>query len=258
MNIIVLAAGQGTRLRPLTEEQPKCMVSINGTSIIERQIETMSSCGVQETDITIVSGYRSDVLQELLKDRGVNFIYNKDYETTNMVCSLLCAREQLENSQDVIVTYGDIIYTAEIFKRILESQEEISVVVDDGWHDYWKQRCENPLDDAETLMYDKNNYLTEIGQKTEDIKKIQSQYIGLMRYQRDGIKKVLKLCDEARNRSRNGIALWKTERSYQKMYMTDMLQGLIETGEKIKAIHILRGWYEIDCAKDLWVAEREV
>ena len=41
----------------------------------------------------------------------------------------------------------------------------MSVVVDDGWYEYWSARCENPLDDAETLMFDRNDYLTEIGQK---------------------------------------------------------------------------------------------
>ena len=57
MKVVILAAGQGTRLRPLTDSCPKCMVEVNGRSIIERQLDTMRSCGIKECDITVVAGY---------------------------------------------------------------------------------------------------------------------------------------------------------------------------------------------------------
>ena len=63
MKTIILAAGQGTRLRPLTDNCPKCMVEVNGKSIIERQLEIMRECNIKEQDITIVCGYRNDVLR---------------------------------------------------------------------------------------------------------------------------------------------------------------------------------------------------
>ena len=64
MRIIILAAGQGTRLRPLTDDRPKCMVEVNGTSIIERQLNTMHACGIKDENITIVCGYCSDILKD--------------------------------------------------------------------------------------------------------------------------------------------------------------------------------------------------
>lgn len=258
MKVIILAAGQGTRLRPLTDDRPKCMVEINGKSIIDRQLDTMKQCGIKEEDITIITGYKGEVLKEYYKGTGLHFIQNEAYETTNMVCSLMCGKCILEKNRDIIVSYGDIVYNTSVLQSILEAQEELAVVVDDGWYTYWKKRCENPLDDAETLIYDKENRLIEIGQKTLDINRIQAQYIGLMRYQGNGVQKVLDLCREAEERSREGKPLWKTERSYNKMYMTDMLQGLIEKGSILTAVHINRGWYEVDCAEDLKVAETEI
>lgn len=86
MKVIILAAGQGTRLRPLTDHCPKCMVEVNGKSIIERQLDTMHACGIEDKDITIIAGYRNDVLKEKFKDTEIQFIVNESYETTNMVC----------------------------------------------------------------------------------------------------------------------------------------------------------------------------
>lgn len=67
----------------------------------------------------------------------------------------------------------------------------------------------------------------EIGQKTNDLKDIQAQYIGLMKFRGNGIREMLKICDEAKQRSESGKELRRTNRTYNKMYMTDLLQGMI-------------------------------
>ncbi len=258
MKVIILAAGQGTRLRPLTDGRPKCMVEVNGRSIIERQLDIMYSCGVKEEDITIVGGYRSDALIRRFENTGIQVIVNKAYKTTNMVCSLMCAQHLMQAEEDVVVSYGDIIYDEVVFQKILAAQDSISVIVDDAWYDYWSERCENPLDDAETLMFDAEDYLVEIGQKTTELAKVQSQYIGLMRFQKGGLQAVLELSEEAKRRSEQGKPLWRTDRSYEKMYMTDLLQGLIDEGQKLRAVHIQRGWFEIDDRDDLKVVETKL
>ena len=258
MKVIILAAGQGTRLRPLTDDRPKCMVEVNGRSIIDRQLDTMFACGIKEEDITIIAGYRGDVLKAKFAGTQMKFIINEAYETTNMVCSLMCARELMEGQDDILISYGDIIYNEVVLKKILETEEQAGVIVDDGWYEYWSERCENPLDDAETLMFDENHYLVEIGQKTDDLKKVQSQYIGLMRFRGTALKAVLDLAKEAKRRTEAGENLWRTTRTYQKMYMTDLLQGLIDEGNQLKAVHIERGWFEIDDCEDLKVVESKL
>lgn len=258
MKVIILAAGQGTRLRPLTDDRPKCMVEVNGKSIIERQLDTMHACGIKDEDITIICGYCSDVLKNSFKDTDIHFTVNEQYDSTNMVCSLMCAKKLMETEEDIIISYGDIMYGESVFNKILEARDDMSVIVDDGWYEYWSERCENPLDDAETLMFDQNSYLTEIGQKTTELARVQSQYIGLMRFRGEGLKAMLSLSAEARRRSDNGEALWRTNRNYAKMYMTDLLQGLIDEGHKLRAVHIHRGWFEIDDLEDLKVVEAKL
>ena len=64
------------------------------------------------------------------------------------------------------------------------------------------------------------------------------------------------MCEEAKQRSDRGERLWRTERTYEKMYMTDLLQGLIDEGNRLRAVHIDRGWFEVDNPEDLKVAEK--
>lgn len=258
MKVIILAAGQGSRLRPLTDHCPKCMVEVSGRSMIERQLDTMHACGIKDSDITVVAGYRNEVLKEKLKGTAIHFIVNEEYASTNMVYSLMCARSVMEQEEDILISYGDIIYGEEVLQKVLDSQDEMSVIVDDGWQGYWSKRCENPLDDAETLMFDEKSFLTEIGQKTDDLGKVQSQYIGLMRFKGRGLQALLNLSAKAEQRSREGKMLWRTDRSYAKMYMTDLLQGLIDEKNKLKAVHIQRGWYEVDDSEDLKIVEQEL
>ena len=102
MNAIILAAGEGTRLKPLTENKPKGLVSLFGKSIIERQIEIFRACNI--TDISIVTGY----LNEMIQFPDITYFENTKYDTTNMIESLFCAKEKLMES--TIISYGDIIY----------------------------------------------------------------------------------------------------------------------------------------------------
>lgn len=258
MKVIILAAGQGARLRPLTDNLPKCLVEVNGRSILERQLDIMRSCGIEEKDITIIAGYCGEVLQRRFSKTKMAITLNEKYATTNMVYSLMCAKELIEAEEDLLVSYGDIIYNENVLMAVLHSKEECSVVVDDEWLSYWSERSDNPLDDAETLMFDERDYLSEIGQKTEDLRKVQSQYIGLMRFRGEGLRALSALAKEAERRTKNGISLWGTSRNYFKMYMTDLLQGMIEEGNKLKAVHIRRGWFEIDNRNDLELAESKL
>ena len=102
MNAIILAAGKGERLRPLTNKIPKCMVKLFDKTLLEYQIDVFKSCNIN--DVTVVTGYESDKI----KIDGINFLHNQNYDTTNMVETLFCAEEKL--SENVIISYGDIIY----------------------------------------------------------------------------------------------------------------------------------------------------
>ena len=196
MKVIILAAGRGNRLSPLTDNKPKCMVKLFGKSLIKWQLDLFRRLGI--TDISIVTGYKNDLIQF----ENIKFFHNSDYEKTNMVETLFCAEEQFEDS--VIVSYGDIIFEEGIVKELIKSKEDFTVIVDENWKKYWSIRSENPLDDAESLKIDDSGYITSIGQKVSDISEIEAQYIGLMKFQGDATRFIKKFYHSCKEISKNG------------------------------------------------------
>ena len=93
MNAIILAAGLGSRLRPLTNDRPKCLVPVLGTPMVEQQIRFLREVGI--TDITLVTGYRADKLDYLRECYGVQLVHNDQYDVYNNIYSLYLVRELL-------------------------------------------------------------------------------------------------------------------------------------------------------------------
>ena len=242
MNAIILAAGQGKRLAPLTNDRPKCLVKLFGKSILERQIDILQNNGIE--DITIVTGHQSDSIDI----HKIEKIRNDDYKNTNMLESFSCAFDKLNDS--TIVSYGDIIFEKKLLKKLIESKDDISIVVDQDWEKYWKIRFNDPLTDAESLKIDDECYITSIGQKAYDISEIQGQYIGLMKFQNNGITQIKEFYEKTKNHSKQNPNPLNPNIPFQQSYMTDFLYGLIKNNLKLKAIMVKNGWLELDSVRD--------
>ena len=113
MKAIILAAGEGTRLRPHTLYRPKCLVEIDGRSLLDRQLDVLNSENVDP--IIVVGGYRA----EMLRRENIKLHINPLFSETNMVWTLFCAEADLEG--DIILSYGDIVYSREILRSLLKS-----------------------------------------------------------------------------------------------------------------------------------------
>jgi L-glutamine-phosphate cytidylyltransferase len=245
MRLIILAAGQGTRLRPLTDHCPKCLVPLNGTPLLDYQIQAAQEVGIQ--DIIVVGGY----LAEQLQRPGVRVVVNPDYEKTNMVYSLFCAEPFFGDA--FILSYGDIVYSPSVLDQLLHNTTETTVVVDKDWQTYWSLRFEDPLSDAESLSIDAQGHIESIGQQEDNIEKIQAQYIGLMAFRNAGIDALKHTSDTAKKEKKT----FHDTRSYNQLYMTDLLQGMIDLCYVLHPMSINGKWVEIDSLKDLKIAETQ-
>ncbi len=249
MKGIILAAGEGKRLKPFTDNNPKCFIQLEDKSILDRQIEAMRSCGVE--DIIVIKGH----LQEKISRKDVRYYVNPQYDKTNMVMTLWCAEKEFDGNCDIIVSYGDIIYNKEVLQKLIQSSHDISVVVDMDWESYWKARFSDPLNDAEAFKMDSSGKINIIGQKANEIGDIDAGYIGLIKFNVNGIDIFRNSFLNARKVYEDGGKAWGSPREFQKAYMTDMLQGLVNEGNALYAVGINGGWLEIDSSSDFELAK---
>ena len=241
---IILAAGQGSRLRPLTDNKPKALVPLLGKPLLERQISTLNAVGIEK--IAIATGYQYDKIKQL----GYPTYHNPDFATTNMVESLFAAREFFEHSnEDLVISYGDIVYQKNNIQTLLTAQGNLAVMVDSGWLSLWSARNENPLNDAETLKFNTHGDIIEIGKKPKTLDDINGQYTGLIRISREKIHELIKLYDTL-DRSKS-----YDNKSFKQMYMTSFLQTLIDLGWHVRPAYVEHGWLEVDTVADLTLYE---
>lgn len=241
MRAIILAAGQGTRLRPLTDDKPKCMVKVKGKPIIDYTLDNLSACGI--SDINLISGYKYEVLHDYCKKRVSDFFINTNYKTTNMVHSLFCA-EKIFND-DLIISYSDIIYSKKNLNKLIKSKYPISVIVDLDWRKLWSKRMSDPLTDAETLKLDSKNNILELGKKPKNYDEIEGQYIGLIKISKTVTEKIK---DFYQNLDKNDLY---DSKDFPNMYMTSFIQLIIDRLMPVKAVLVRGEWMEFDTIADI-------
>jgi len=238
MKVIILAAGQGTRLRPLTDDRPKCMVEYQGQPIISHIMDAITSCGI--TDVTIVRGY----LAQKINFPEVKYYLNERYDSTNMLYTLFCAEAEL-SEDDVIISYADIVYRPEILQALVDSPHELAVTIDENWKELWQARMEDPLSDAETLKINAAGHITELGKKPTSYDDIQGQYMGLIKIAASALPKVVEFYQSLdRSVEYDG-------KDFDNMYMTSFLQLLADRVMPLYPVMVNGGWIEIDEASDL-------
>lgn len=232
MKAIILAAGRGSRMGSLTDNKPKCLVKLAGKSLLEYQLESLRGSGINE--IGIVRGY----LAEQLSIPKIKFFDNEMWEKTNMVFSLSCAKEWLQNDT-CIVSYSDIIYSTDAVNILKKAYGDIVITYDKNWLKLWKARFSDPLVDAETFQVDAEGRLLEIGNKPKTIEEIKGQYMGLFKISPKGWKKI--------GNYLSGL----TQKEFDPMFVTTLLQNLIQIGVEINTASINDNWFEIDNENDL-------
>lgn len=246
MKVIILAAGQGTRLRPYTNDRPKCMVELKGKPLLHHQLEAIEQCGVNRTDIALAAGY----LQEALVAPGIKQFRNEQYATTNMVTTLFAAEDFMQAGEDLIISYGDIVYKPDVFKRLLATSGDLVVAADLDWYDLWKLRMENPLDDAETFKMTKDGKVIELGKIPKTREDAQAQYIGLIKIAGNKVAEFVQYYHAMDKAAKYD------GKDFDNMYMTSLIQSIIDAGWNVRAALINRSWLEVDSVADLEAYEK--
>jgi len=156
-----------------------------------------------------------------------------------------------------IFSYSDILYRANVVQKLLQSQRDISLVVDTDWAERYKGRTLHPTDEAE-LVVAKNGRIVKISKfMNPDIAR--GEFIGLAKFTRKGAEILTRNYKRIRTNKWCGFKVhhrFQDAVSIDKAYLTDILQELIDRGYPIYNVDINGGWCEIDTSQDLQIARR--
>lgn len=142
MNAIILAAGMGTRLRPLTNDIPKCLVPVLGVPMIEQQIKFLHKAGIR--DIILVSGYKAERLDYLIHKYGVKIVANDRFDICNNIYSLYKVRECFGDS---FIIEGDVYMSENPFVTIPSVSSYLA-----AWRDDYTREWGLMVDEANKLL----------------------------------------------------------------------------------------------------------
>ena len=237
---LVVAAGLGSRLKDHTENLPKCMLDFGGKTLLERQIEAYKNCGIN--NITVIRGYKKNKINY----KNLNYINNPDYENNNILNSIFYGEKVINGN--IIIAYSDILFESSVVKRLLESDHDISVVVDIDWRGYYVDRKDHPLSEAENVIFNSNNEVVKIGKIATEKEEVHGEFIGMIKLNNRGAE-IFK-----QNFHRVKKLFWnkpfQRAKIFQKAYLTDFIQELVDIGVKVHCVIIESGWKEIDTVED--------
>ena len=123
MKAIILAAGKGTRLYPLTLEKPKCLLEVGGKSVINRQIAAIHEIGIE--DIVVVVGYKKEVIMSEVGSK-VRYREYLNFAETNNLHTLWSIRDELKS--EFICFFADLIFDTDVIRKAMESMDDICMV----------------------------------------------------------------------------------------------------------------------------------
>ena len=243
MKVIFLAAGYGKRLGNLTKTLPKCLLKINGKSILERNIDAFLKNGIN--DFVVITGPN----HEKFNFKNVHYIQDLNYENHDVLGTLMEARKLLNN--DVIVSYTDIIYDESIVKSILDFSGDIGLAVDMNWEEVYVGRTDHPVAEAANVMI-KNNSILKIGHNTSRFgkytKDMIGEFLGIMKLSKNGSKILLDRYEEL---EKLHVGQFHEASSFESAYIVDIIQDIIDLGVNVSPIKISGKWCEIDTLQDL-------
>ena len=238
---IIIAAGLGSRLNDLTRDCPKCLLPVDGVSILEHQLRALRANGVNE--LAVIKGYLADKLDV----PGAMSYLNDNYPNNNILCSLMYAEPEMDGP--FIASYSDILYTADVVKALVESPHDIALVVDTDWRSKYEGRTLHPESEAEKAAYDNEYRLLELGKRLHEHQNPPGEFIGLFKCSTKGAQ-ILKEYFHQAKADYTGKPFINAP-VFEKAYITDMMMYLIKKGVSVHAVPITEGWMEIDTPQDL-------
>jgi len=231
MKAILISAGKGERLYPLTKNTPKSLLEVgNGLSILETQIHSLSENNIK--DIVIITGFKAEQIEAKIKDYQdkINFttVYNPFFDVSNNLISVWMARHHM--TEEFISINGDDIFSAEVIENLLKCDNDITMVIDE----------KDEYDDDDMKVIHKDGNILEVSKKIEQ-EKANGESVGIIKFANKGPKIYTDMLDQMVRDPKN-----------RNVFYLKAIQEIINKGYKINYSMCKESdWAEIDFHPDL-------
>jgi len=233
---VVLAASRGSALRELTHDRPKVMLPVNGKPLLRRLMDEFKRHGINNT--IVVAGYRADAIDP----GGITLRINSEHETTGELVSLACAEQDL--GDDVLITYGDLLFRSYILRDLLDTESELTIVVDSqlngsyisGSPDF--AYCSRSDDRS---LFREEVYLQHMSAEADArYGEPSGRWIGMLLARDTGIQWL-----------REGLAELGTREGFRQLGLPELLNHLVENGKPVRVNYINGHWLDVNTLEDI-------
>lgn len=180
MKALIMAAGVGTRISRYIEGKPKCTVDIGETELIEYTISQLEARGIHE--IGMILGYKSNVIEEILKDHNIKYYYNYFYDVTNSIASAWFARDFFDD--DLILLNADVFLEEKLIDEVFREEQSPILFADSS-----------RKEEADYKFYYEDNQLIKYGKELTG-NDITGEYVGVAKLQKEFAEKYLTRMEE--------------------------------------------------------------
>lgn len=228
---IIPAAGKSLRLFPYSQELPKGLIPVGNKPILQHAIDSLHACGINE--VILVTGFQHVKMTEMFKNE-VKFLYNPFYAVSNILASVWFAISEL--NCPLFILYSDILFPRSIINDLIQSDDDISVVI-----------TSTAIDNEAEKAIIENDYLIDIG-KDIPYSATSFEFAGIAKFSEKGARYLREALEEMAQ-----------EEGFLDLYFTAVLERLLLQGHKINTITTSPDlWIDIDFPKDLQRAERDI
>ncbi|HXG09058.1 MAG TPA: phosphocholine cytidylyltransferase family protein [Gemmataceae bacterium] len=246
MQAIIIGAGRGKRLMPTTADAPKCFAEVAGRRILDWTLDAFRANGIDR--IGFIGGYQIDKVRRDYPH--LTFRHNPDWENNNILASLFYAEDLMADG--FVCCYADILFTPGVIRRLLASAEDMALVVDTRWLDRYRERTDHPTDDAEKVTV-RDGAITRI-HRDIPAAEAHGEYIGVAKFSARGTAQLRQ--HYHRCRQQYAGRPFREARSFEKAYLIQLFQEMIEAGERLAHVDTPGGYIEVDTQQDFDYARR--
>lgn len=246
MRAIIIGAGRGRRLMPTTADSPKCFAEVQGKRLLDWNLQALTSAGL--TDICFIGGYQLDKVRADYPQ--LTFRQNAAWETNNILASLMYAEDLM--TEPFVCCYADILFTADVVRRLLAIPAPIALSVDVRWLERYQHRTQHPPNDAEKVTAH-NGRVTRIHREI-DPAAAHGEYTGIAKFTTEGGAALKK--HYHRRRAEFSGRPFREAPVFEKAYLIHLFQDMIEAGVSMSHADTPGNYMEVDTQQDFELARK--